>query len=159
VEHPYAIAWLDDASRCILACGEFQSATGKHSVVTFKTAQGRAMEYNVMVWEVDTDRGSQFYGNKNDGVTEFQRYLESQGIRHIPSRVKNPQTNGKLERFWYEYDKHRWNFDTFHEFSAWYNRRIHGALWLEIGETPEQAFQRKMPPESMLGLFSKLTGW
>jgi len=159
IDHPHAIAWLDDASRYILSSGEFQSATGKYSIETFKAAQAKAGEHNLIVREVNTDRGSQFYGNKNDGVTEFQRYLESQGIRHIPSKVKNPQTNGKLERFWYEYDRHRWRFETFTEFASWYNRRIHGALWLEIGETPEWAFQRKMPPESMLGLFSKLNGW
>jgi len=72
---------------------------------------------------------------------------------------EEPRTKGKLERFWHEYDRHRWSFGSFNEFAAWYNRRIHRALWLEIGETPEQAFQRKMPPESMLGLFSKLNGW
>ncbi len=159
INHPYAIAWLDDASRCILSCGEFQSANGEKSIETFKVAQARATEHNILIREVNTDRGSHFYGNKNDGVTEFQRYLESQEIKHIPSRVKNPQTNGKLERFWYEYDRHRWSFNTFPDFASWYNRRIHGALWLEIGETPEQAFQRKMLPESMLGLFSKLNGW
>jgi len=50
----------------------------------FKAAQSRAMEYNVMVREVNTDRGSQFYASKNEGVTAFQRYLDSRGIRHIP---------------------------------------------------------------------------
>ncbi len=39
------------------------------------------------------------------------------------------------------------------EFVRWYNRRIHGALWLEIGENPEEAFIRKAPPESLIGLF------
>jgi len=39
VDHPYAIAWLDDASRFVLSCGEFQSATGENSIKTFKAAQ------------------------------------------------------------------------------------------------------------------------
>jgi len=30
------------------------------------------------------------------------------------------------------------------EFIEWYNHRIHGSLWLKIGETPD---------ESLLGLF------
>jgi len=77
----------------------------------------------------------------------FQKYLKSQDIKHIPSRVHNPQTNGKIERFWYEYDKHRWRFDSLNEFINWYNNLIHGALWLEIGENPKNAFERKMPPK------------
>ena len=44
-----------------------------------------------------------------------------------------------------------------HIFVKWYNRRIHGALWLEIGENPEGVFIRKAPPESLLGLFFSLT--
>jgi len=31
-------------------------------------------------------------------------------MKFIPSRRNNPQTNGKLERLWYEYDKHRFSF-------------------------------------------------
>ena len=64
----------------------------------------------------------------------------------------------KEERFWYEYDKHRWRFDSLNEFIDWYNDLIHGALWIEIGETPKKAFERKMPPESILGLFWKMDG-
>ena len=64
---------------------------------------------------------------------------EENGIRFIPSRKNNPQTNGKVERFWLEYDRHRWRFKDIHEFISWYNNRIHGALWIEIGETPEDA--------------------
>ena len=44
------------------------------------------------------------------------------------------------------------------EFIDWYNDLIHGALWIEIGETPKKAFERKMPPESILGLFWKMDG-
>ena len=34
-----------------------------------------------------------------------------------------------------------------------YNSRIHGALWLELGENPNEVFIRKAPSESLLGLF------
>ena len=37
----------------------------------------------------------------------------------------------------------------------WYNSRIHGALNLEIGETPQEAFIRKLRSESLFGLFWK----
>ena len=88
-----------------------------------------------------------------DSKFEFELYLKRRGKQHIPSRIKNPQTNGKLERFWQEYDKHRWKFKSLNEFLDWYNNRLHGALMLEWAETPNQAFIRKRRPESILGEF------
>ena len=85
--------------------------------------------------------------------SRFQRYLAQKGIRPIPSRKNNPQTNGKVERFWLEYDRHQWRFQTISEFIDWYNRRLHGALWVDIGENPSEAVFRKLQPESLLGLF------
>ena len=55
-EQPHAIAWLDDASRCILAGGEFESATCEHSIATLRLAQARAHEYNLPIREANTDR-------------------------------------------------------------------------------------------------------
>jgi hypothetical protein len=37
----------------------------------------------------------------------------------------------------------------------WYNNRIHGALNLEIGETPQEAFIRKLRRECLCGMFLK----
>ncbi|MDP6626629.1 MAG: hypothetical protein QGG50_01915 [Methanopyri archaeon] len=156
---PYAIAWLDNASRKILACGEFDRATGEASITTFRSAQRAVAEYRMTIREANTDRGCQFYYNKTKGTTEFQKYLGSQTIRHIVSRVNNPQTNGKIERFWLEYDRHRFRFGTFQEFAAWYNKRIHGALRTDWGENPGEAFVRKLPKEALFGLFSKMNGW
>ena len=155
---PYAIIWIDDASRYILAGGEFDNATADYSIETLRKAQKTAMEYNAEIKEVNTDRGTQFYSTKKK-PSKFEAYVMSQGIKFIPSRKNNPQTNGKLERLWYEYDKHRFSFENMDEFISWYNHRIHGALWLEIGERPEEAFWRKLPPESLLGLFLKMNGW
>jgi len=155
IEHPYAILWLDDASRFILAGGEFKEATTEYSIQTFTDAQRKAEEFNIGIKEVNTDRGVQFYSNGNK-PSRFEKYLKEQGIKFIPSRKSNPQTNGKLERLWYEYDKHRFSFDSIDEFIEWYNNRIHGALWLEIGERPEEAFIRKLPPENLLGSFMKM---
>ena len=150
--HKHAIVWMDDASRKILAYGEFESATAEYSIETVTQAIKHAKNFNVRVKAVNTDRGPQFYANKG-GVSSFQLFLEENGIEFIPSRKNNPQTNGKVERFWLEYDRHRWRFSTIDEFIEWYNHRIHGSLWLAIGETPEEAFVRKAPQESLLGLF------
>ena len=149
---PYAIVWMDDASRKVLGYGEFESAKAEYSIQTLQNAIENAAQYNIMIREVNTDRGSQFHANKG-GKSQFQIYLESMGIKHVVSRKNNPQTNGKVERFWLEYDRHRWRFSSMDEFIEWYNRRIHGSLWLEIGENPNDAFIRKAPPESLLGLF------
>lgn len=48
--------------------------------------------------------------------------------------------------------RHRWRFATLREFIDWYNGEIHDALWLEMFETPREAFQRKLPAEVLLGL-------
>ncbi len=151
--HPHAIVWLDDASRYALAGDEFNEATSEHSIQTFIKAQAEAGNLNVLIRQVNTDQGTQFYSNKNEGTSEFEKYLISQSIKHIPSRRNNPQTNGKIERFWYEYDKHRWRFSSLQEFLKWYNSRIHGSLDYRNGENPGMAFIRKMPPAAILGLF------
>ena len=65
-----------------------------------------------------------------------------------------PPAHGiKLERLWYEYDRHRWRFATLEEFVRWYNDQIHESLWTEVYETPAEAWQRKMPEEVQLGQF------
>ena len=112
---PYAIVWMDDASRKILAAGEYESATAEYSIRTLQNAIVHASRYNMVIREVNTDRGSQFYPNKG-GKSQFQRYLESVGIKHVVSRKNNPQTNGNVERFWLEYDRHRWRFPSIDEF-------------------------------------------
>jgi len=114
--HPNAIIWLDDASRMALAGGEFEHATHVESIDQFKEAQMRALAFNISIGEVNTDRDSRFYSSKSSGTSAFEHYLEREGIRHVPSRKGNPQTNGKLERLWLEYDRHRWRFDSLEAF-------------------------------------------
>ena len=119
--------------------GEFAEATSDHSIETLKTAQKNAKKFNAFICEVNTDRGTQFFSNHPHSMNKFEKYLYDVGINHIPSRRNNPQTNGKLERLWFEYDKHRWRFRSIKEFIKWYNRRMHGSLWMKYGETPSQA--------------------
>lgn len=156
--HPHVIAWLDDASRKVYAGGEFKRPIAPFVIKTFRGALAHAEEHNLTIKQVNTDRDSTFFGRKG-GKSAFQILLEKRGIQHIPSRVKNPQTNGKLERFWFEYDKHRERFSSFQEFVSWYNGLIHGELNPRGGVTPAEAFVRKLPPESILGLFTRIIGW
>ena len=155
-QHPHCILWEDDASRMILSGGEFPSATTEGAITTLREALQRAREWNLEVREVNTDRGTQFFASPSSlgERTEhaFRRFLASVGVRHVVSRVNHPQTNGKLERLWREYDLHRWRFATLEEFIAWNNGQIHDALWLKVFETPSEAWQRKLPTEVLLGL-------
>jgi len=153
IEHPHTIVWLDDASRYALAGAEFKTSSMAYSIETFDVAVKEASSYYAKVREVNTDRGAEFYSNHPNSISKFQKHLIDEGIIHIPSGRSNPQTNGKLERFWFEYDKHRWRFENIDEFLGWYNDRLHGGLWLEIGETPNEAVLRKLQPECILGAF------
>jgi putative transposase len=159
--HPYCLLWTDDASRKILAGIEStKPMNNKLAIQSFKQAEKEAWKYNVLIKQVNTDRGPEFFSNKKeqnkDSKSEFEIYLKKQGKEHIPSRIKNPQTNGKLERLWQEYNRHRWRFKTLKEWIDWYNNRLHGALNLEWAETPNEAFIRKRQPESILGEFWRL---
>jgi transposase InsO family protein len=151
-----AIGYTDDASRKLLALGEFRNATWLNSVGVLKIAEEHAERFNGHISDLNSDRGSQFCVNTTPGYkveSRFQKYLKTRGIRHIPSRVKNPQTNGKMERWVQEYKRHRDKFKSSEEFMAWYNNRLHGALDLENAETPNEAFLRKLRPEALLGMF------
>lgn len=154
--HPHCILWLDDASRKILAGGEFPTPTAEAAIATLQSALTTAAEWNLDIREVNTDRGAQFFcTTRSDGrwgEAQFQRFLHRRGIHHVVSRVRNPQTNGKLERLWLEYDRHRWRYGALEEWMSWQNRQIHGALRLDLFETPQEAWQRKLPPEVLLGL-------
>ena len=70
------------------------------------------------------------------------------GIKQILCKIKHPQSNGKVEKWFDTYDNHRYAFKTKEEFIKWYNEvRPHRSLNFEILETPQQAFIRKMKAE------------
>ena len=154
-KHLFAIVWLDDASRFAITGREFTESSLEHSIETFQVAEKEAWIYCSIIREVNTDRGTEFFSNHPNSISKFQVYLLQKRIKFIPSRRSNPQTNGKLERFWYEYDKHRWRFDSIDKFLQWYNDRIHGALWIKLGESPDDAAFRKLQPKSIIGMFGR----
>lgn len=153
--HSPCILWLDDASRMILSGGEFSEATSDHPIETLSAAVTVAGRWTLTIREVDTDRGSAIYASPRlgaaPGLDRFQRFLAEQGIRQVVSRVNNPQTNGKAERLWLEYDKPRWRFPSLQGWIDLKNDEVHGALGPL--ETPREAFQRELPPETLLGLY------
>lgn len=157
---PHVILWLDDASRCVLSGIEAESPTAELAIQTLEQAIQKAAAWELTIGQVNTDRGSQFVTNPTEGrepgVTQFQEFLQSRGIQHVVSRKGNPQTNGKLERLWLEYDRHRDRFRTLDDWVAWNNDLVHDSLWRRFNETPQQAFQRKLPVEVLVRLHDRL---
>ena len=135
-------AVIDDASRKILALLECSSATTENSILGMRIAleQGK-------IKQCISDHGSQFISNV-DGDSKFKAFLKKEEIKQILCRVKHPQSNGKVERWFEAYDRHRWAFATKEEFVHWYNEiRPHRSLHFDVLETPAQAFVRKMKAE------------
>ena len=145
----WVIAYLDDASRMILAMDEYDHATTENSLKTLRKAMEVAKPYGG-IRQLLTDNGSQF-------LREFNKAIEGTGIEHIYTRVNHPQSNGKIEKFYDTYNKKRSRFKSLEEFVEWYNTdRLHMSLNMRYAETPSQAFLRKMDPAVWMGM---VKGW
>ena len=149
---------LDDSSRFILAGGEFVAATGEASIYLVRKPLEDYGEIR-KISEVITDHGTQFFANKTDknGGSEsaFSAFLAKNEIKHILARVKHPQTNGKIEKWYHTYEKSRKSFDDFDKFLDWYNStRYHESLdEKHYLQTPEDAFWSRIPDECKLNQF------
>jgi len=134
----WIFAVIDDASRMILAEIECSSPTTKKSIEGMEIA----LKYG-KIEQAISDHGSQFMNNM-EGYSEFQEFLKLNEIKHIKCKIKHPQSNGKIEKWFGCYDKHRKVFKTKKEFLYWYNEvRPHRSLNFEMLETPKEAYERK----------------
>ena len=141
--HYYKGTWVfgveDDASRKLLALLECKNETTDKSIEGMEIAlkHGR-------IRQCICDHGSQFVSNLG-GDSRFVAYLAEMRIKQILCRIKHPQSNGKIEKWFGCYDKHREAFNSIEEFLHWYNDvRPHRSLRFDILETPSQAFIRKL---------------
>jgi len=151
---------LDDASRKVLSYGEFDNATTKNSIKLLDEAYEK-YKHIKPIEQVITDHGPQFYANKRnkkgEAIHQFELYCKNKGIKLILCKYKHPQTNGKLEKWFHTYQKHRHKFTSFDNFIKWYNEvRPHMSLNIDEWETPEKAFWRKAQ-DIILGNFLKWT--
>lgn len=90
----YLIGFMDDHSRYMVGWGLYAGQSGGLVLEVFRNAistYGRPEE-------VLTDNGRQY--RSWQGITDFQRELQREGIKHISSRPHHPQTLGKIEGFW-----------------------------------------------------------
>ncbi|MCX5718428.1 MAG: DDE-type integrase/transposase/recombinase [Nitrospirae bacterium] len=149
------IAFVDDASRMVIACGEFSNATEENSIAVLLQAIEFAKPYGG-IRQLISDHGTQFTAPRRDkdGFADhgFEKILAESGIEQIFARVKHPQTNGKLERWFYTYQTRRNKFASLSEFLHWYNdMKPHMSLNFNKAETPSEAFIRKLKTELWLG--------
>lgn len=145
----WLVAYLDDASRCLVGYAIGPRATTALALRAFEAATARFGYPRQLL----TDHGGQYTANMPGSVGEFDRHLHGlrrRGVRiqHIFSRVKHPQTNGKMERFFGTVETKEGEFPTFEAFVTWYNeRRPHMSLDFDRAETPLEAFARKLRPK------------
>jgi transposase len=133
---------IDDASRKMLALIETNSPTTEASI----DGMNEALQHGKIL-QCISDHGSQFISNTG-GDSKFVEFLRKHGIKQILCKIKHPQSNGKIERWFGVYKDHRHSFKTKEEFLRWYNEvRPHRSLRFEELETPQAAFIRKMKSE------------
>ena len=130
----------DDASRKLLGLLECEHETTDESINGMEIALQHGK-----IKQCISDHGSQFASNLTEANSRFVDYLTARGIKQILCRIKHPQSNGKIEKWFDCYDRHREAFKSVEEFLHWYNEvRPHRSLKFDILETPSQAFIRKL---------------
>ena len=169
------LGYGDDAARKIVGHGIFEHATSENALAVLDAA----IKTHGKPASIMSDHGIQFYASESEthrrGRTKFEMRLEDLGIKHILARVRHPQTNGKIERFHEEIERHLGGFEAasaavstrcrpdgaaghvggpFHQdgpkdamtrLVEWYNED-RPHMSLDEGETPSMAYIRKMPP-------------
>ena len=141
--HYYKGVWVfgveDDASRKLLALLECKHETTDNAILGMRLALKHGK-----IKQCICDHGSQFISNLG-GDSRFVAFLDKKEIKQILCRIKHPQSNGKIEKWFGCYDKHREAFKSIEEFLHWYNDvKPHRSLNFDVLETPSQAFIRKL---------------
>ena len=146
------IVFVDDASRFITGFGHFSNATSENSAKVLRNA--------VSAWgapkQLMSDHGVQFTSFpretcENPEQNIFQKTLAELGIKHIKSRVKHPQSNGKAERLIGTLKRLYKHFRSWDKVVEVYNfKRPHMSLDCADGSlrTPYTAFVEKRKKKS-----------
>ena len=143
----YIVPFLDDASRFILGYSVVSNETAENAAVVFEDSAKRYGTPKQLV----SDHGVQFASIKRKNCMDpndnlFQRKLKEYKVRHILARVKHPQTNGKMERWFRTLEILIRQFDgDIDRAIHFYNfERPHMSLENGHLRTPYQAFIEKM---------------
>ena len=135
--HKWLCAYLDDHSRLITAASYLEAATTHNALQLLY----EGIEKYGKPKAVLSDHGTQFYAVRG-GKSTYAAKLEELGINHILSRVRHPQTTGKIERWWRTYMAEAYRFGSLSEFIENYNvHRPHMSLGFQ---TPLAVFERDL---------------
>jgi putative transposase len=135
IEGKHLISFIDDASRFIVGYGLFNRGTTDNALSVLKSA----IAQNGMPKQLMTDHGTQFCADEKRSY-RFSETLKEMGIQHIMAKVKRPQSNGKIERWFGTFKKLYRYFDRdLDRAVACYNSMLH----LSLDSTPEEAYLTK----------------
>jgi putative transposase len=143
----WLIAFMDDSSRLITCHGVFDSPTTQNTILVLEIGFA---QYGTPR-EILTDHGTQFVSarDRDEAHHTFKEFLDKHEIKHIVARVKHPQTNGKIERFFGEVERRIQKFRSIDEIVIWHNEiKPHSSLNYD---EPYNAFWYRLPPERVLG--------
>lgn len=147
----WLIAFMDDSSRFITCYGVFDSPTTENTISVLN--QG-FQEYG-MPRKILTDNGTQFVSarDREHALHKFGEFLALHNIKHIPTAIKHPQTNGKIERFFREVERRIGKFGSVDKIVHWHNV-IKPHMSLNYDE-PGNAFWYRLPPVRILAYAQK----
>jgi putative transposase len=147
----WVIAFMDDSSRLITCNGVFDSPTTENTITVLN--QG-FRDYGTPR-EILTDHGTQFVSarDREHAHHTFKDFLNQHEIKHIVARVKHPQTNGKIERFFGEVERRIRKFGSIEAIVHWHNV-IKPHMSLDYDE-PCNVFWYRLPPERILSYAQK----
>jgi len=150
IDGKQVLGLLDDASRFVPVCEEYDEATAENAVIALDKAVAK---YGAPT-QLLSDNGSHFASIIRQSCpdpehTVFQQRLEQLGIEHIKTRVHHPQTNGKLERFFETVQQLKPHFGTMRRTINYYNnKRPHMSLHNGRLKTPAKAYSEKLKGET-----------
>ncbi len=135
IDGKHVIAYIDDASRLITGYGIFDAATTDNALSVLRAA----VKLYGTPKQIMTDHGTQFCANE-EREYRFTEELKQMGIEHIMAKVKRPQSNGKIERFFGTLKRllRHFNSDLDRSITC-YNNRYH----LSLEMSPMKAFELK----------------
>lgn len=135
IDGKHVIAYIDDASRLITGYGIFDAATTDNALSVLRAA----VKLYGTPKQIMTDHGTQFCANE-EREYRFTEELKQIRIEHIMARVKRPQSNGKIERFFGTLKRLLKHFNSDLDRSiTCYNNRYH----LSLEMSPMKAFELK----------------
>jgi transposase InsO family protein len=150
----WMIAFIDDASRRLMGWAFLSNRKASSTREALETTIRENQASPYAIW---SDHGTEFKG-------EFESLLHAQGIRHVHTAPRNPQQNGKMERFWPTVERCP-SSEEMEDRIRHYNARPHQGLGkfaqsdgTEVRMTPQDAYARLEPWPSPRGPQWKVDG-